>query len=496
MKLLNNRSISGKLTRMNLLVSGTALLLAYISFLGYDLYTLRQNMISSLDTEAAIVGANSITALMFDDRQAAEATLSALRASPHIRSAVILRPNGKVFAQYTRDGSTRLTFDSTLDPGQSDGSWSKGRDLVVARRIVFADQTIGAVYLRAETSDVAHRAQRFGLISACILLICFLVAIVATSTIRHLVTAPLTDLAKTAQIVSRDRDYSVRARIPPSSDELSFLVQSFNEMLEQIQERDRALEESRSALEQRVQERTAELSAANQELEAFSYSVAHDLRGPLQHISNITYLLQQTRGSENSPNDTMLIEKLFEGSRRMSTLIDDLLNLSRATSTPLRRTAVNLSDMVESVVGALRSENEGRQVEMVIGKGAYVIADEGLLFLVLENLLRNAWKYTSRQDRARIEFGFTEQPSGTVYFIRDNGVGFNPRFADRLFRPFQRLHSQSEFPGTGVGLATVQRIISRHGGKIWATGDIDLGAEFSFTLPYTAAEDAIPGRTI
>ncbi len=192
----------------------------------------------------------------------------------------------------------------------------------------------------------------------------------------------------------------------------------------------------------------------------------------------------------------MLIEKLFEGSRRMSTLIDDLLNLSRATSTPLRRTAVNLSDMVESVVEALRSENEGRQVEMVIGKGAYVIADEGLLFLVLENLLRNAWKYTSRLDRARIEFGFTEQPSGTVYFIRDNGVGFNPRFADRLFRPFQRLHSQSEFPGTGVGLATVQRIISRHGGKIWATGDIDLGAEFSFTLPYTAAEDAIPGRTI
>jgi light-regulated signal transduction histidine kinase (bacteriophytochrome) len=273
---------------------------------------------------------------------------------------------------------------------------------------------------------------------------------------------------------------------PRSSDELSILVQSFNEMLEQIQERDRALEESRTALEQRVQERTAELIASNKEFEAFSYSVAHDLRGPLQHISNITYLLQQTCGSGDTPNGSMLIEKLFEGSRRMSTLSDDLLNLSRATSTPLRRTAINLSDMVASVLETLRSESEGRQVELAIVKGAHVTADEGLLFLVLENLLRNAWKYTSRMELARIEFGFTEEPSGTVYFIRDNGVGFNPRYADRLFRPFQRLHSHSEFPGTGVGLATVHRIIARHGGKIWATGNINRGAEFSFTLPHVS----------
>ena len=469
---------------MNLLVSGTALLLAYISFLAYDLYTLRQNLIGTLNTEAAIVGANSVTALLFDDQQAAESTLSALRGSQHILSAVIVRPNGTMFAQYARDRSIRPSIDIRLDPEQSSGFWPEGRNILLGRKIVLADKSVGAVYLLAETSDVAHRAQRYGLIAACILLLCFLIAIVATSAIRNLVTAPLSDLAETAQIVSRDRDYSVRARAPRSGDELSFLVRSFNEMLEQIQERDRALEESRTALEQRVQERTSELIAANRELEAFSYSVAHDLRGPLQHISNITYLLQQTCNLSNSQDTAMLIEKLFEGSRRMSTLIDDLLNLSRATSTPLHRTAINLSDMAASILATLRAESEGRNVELVIAKGAHVIADEGLLYLVLENLLRNAWKYTSRLEHARIEFAYSDDRTTPVYTVRDNGVGFNPRYADRLFRPFQRLHSQSEFPGTGVGLATVHRIIARHGGKIWATGNIDQGAEFSFTLPY------------
>ena len=140
--------------------------------------------------------------------------------------------------------------------------------------------------------------------------------------------------------------------------------------------------------------------------------------------------------------------------------------------------------MAASILATLRPESEGRNVELVIAKGAHVIADEGLLYLVLENLLRNAWKYTSRLEHARIEFAYSDDRTTPVYTVRDNGVGFNSRYADRLFRPFQRLHSQSEFPGTGVGLATVHRIIARHGGKIWATGNIDQGAEFSFTLPY------------
>ena len=221
----------------------------------------------------------------------------------------------------------------------------------------------------------------------------------------------------------------------------------------------------------------------NRELEAFSYSVAHDLRGPLQHINNIGFLLQHSCEDSLNPNGQLLIQRLLEGSKRMSSLIDDLLNLSRASSHPLHRTPIDLSHMAEAIVTRLESEKGRRCVEFKIAKGANVIADEGLLQLVLENLLINSWKYTSKVPEAEIEFGYTEEQTGTAYFVRDNGVGFDPRYADRLFHPFQRLHSNNEFPGTGVGLATAYRIISRHEGKIWATGDVDQGATFFFTLP-------------
>lgn len=382
MKLWNSQSISGKLMRMILLVSGTALLLAYVSFLVYDLYTLRQNLISSLGTEAGIVGANCVTALLFDDRQAAEATLWALHNSPQIRAAVIIRADGSLFAKYGRDRSAQSETNERLGPGELSHSWTKGRDILLGSSIVLQGKPVGAVYLLAETSDVARRAERFGFISAFMLAICFAIALLATSTIRHLVTDPLTGLAQTAQIVTRERDYSVRAKLPDSSDELAFLVHSFNEMLGQIQARDRALEESRSALEQRVEERTAELTATNQELEAFSYSVAHDLRGPLQHINNIGFLLRHTCADSLNSEGQKLIERLLEGSKRMSSLIDDLLNLSRASSHPLHRAPIDLSRMAEAITARLAAEKDGRITRFTIAKGAHVIADEGLMQVV------------------------------------------------------------------------------------------------------------------
>jgi signal transduction histidine kinase len=482
MRILSSQSISDKFMRMTMLVSGIALLLAYVSFLVYDLYSLRQELISSMATEANIMGANSVTALLFDDKQAAENTLSALRNAPQVRSALILRRDGSEFARYLRSSAIDFQLTNRLAPGEMERYWTKGRYILLGSRIQFQGAQVGTVYLVAETSDVARRAERFGLISAGMLLICFAIALLATSAVRHMVTDPLTGLAKTAQIVTRDRDYSVRAKIPASSDELAFLVQSFNEMLEQIQDRDRALEATRSDLERRVEERTAELSATNKELEAFSYSVAHDLRGPLQHINNIGFLLQHSSEGLNAEG-RMLIDRLLEGAKRMSGLIDDLLNLSRASSHPLHRTLIDLSEIAEATAARLQADSHGRQVNFKVAKGARVVADDGLMQVVFDNLLGNAWKYTSKQQSAEIEFGYTEDASGTVYYVRDNGAGFNPRYADRLFRPFQRLHSQSEFAGTGVGLATAYRIITRHGGKIWATGNVDQGATFFFTVP-------------
>jgi len=168
----------------------------------------------------------------------------------------------------------------------------------------------------------------------------------------------------------------------------------------------------------------------------------------------------------------------------MSLLIDDLLNLSRASSHPLHRRPIDLSRIVDAICARFIAEKDGRAVRFDIAPGAHVFADEGLMQVVLDNLIGNAWKYTSKQPSAVIQFGYTSESGEAVFFVRDNGAGFNPRYADRLFRPFQRLHSQSEFVGTGVGLATAYRIITRHGGKIWAIGDVDQGATFYFTVPY------------
>lgn len=483
MRFWDRRTIAGKLMRLNLRVTGTALLLAYLAFLAYDLYTLRKDLISSLTTEAGIVGENSVTALMFDDRQAAENTLSGLKNSPQIRWAAIERADGSAFAHYFNGVQDQPDLKASLAPRQSFAYWYRGTNILVGRRIDFQGRDLGTVYLLAETSELAHRARQFGLLSALILALCYVIAVFSTSTIRHLVTDPLSELAGTAQVVSREKDYSIRAPMPRSSDEIGSLVQSFNEMLEQIQERDRALEESRNVLEQRVQERTAALTEANEELEAFSYSVAHDLRGPLQHITNIAFLLQNSCAEPQGSHDRALIEKLVASTGGMGALIDDLLNLASAASVPLRRSPINLSQMAETILERLRADDHTRQAMFTVARGAHAIADEGLTQIVLENLLRNAWKYTSKTDAAEIEFGFSENGTGTVYFVRDNGAGFNPRYADRLFRPFQRLHSQGDFPGTGIGLATAQRIVARHGGSIWAEGQVDCGAAFYFTLP-------------
>jgi light-regulated signal transduction histidine kinase (bacteriophytochrome) len=313
------------------------------------------------------------------------------------------------------------------------------------------------------------------LLSAGILVVCFAIALLATSAMRGLIIRPLENLAETAHVVSRKKDYSVRAEVPRRRDELAFLVRSFNEMLDEI-------EQSRAVLEQKVAERTAELSATNRELEAFSYTVAHDLRGPLQQVSNIAFLLQSYESDGGSSEHKPLLDNLVAATFRMSSLIEDLLNLSRATSTPIQHVPVDMTALAKSILGNL-AQGSGRRVEIAVADDCVAIADEGLITVVLENLLRNAWKYTSRKNPAHIEFGCRVEGEETIYFVRDNGAGFDNTLAERLFHPFQRLHSQAEFPGTGVGLATVQRIIARHGGRVSASGAVGQGAEFCFTLP-------------
>ncbi len=478
-------SISARLTLMNVFVSGVALLLAFASFVAYDATAFRQDLAHTMHTETHILGANVVSALLFEDQQSATTTLSALRGSPEVISAVVLRQDGKPFAEYLRDGGIHVLNMNPMPAGAPDAQWMQGSDLLYGSRIVFQGHQVGTIYILAEMNAQTRRSRLYAGIAALVLILCMCIALLLTSTFRHLLTDPLIGLAQTAQIVRNEKDYAVRTQLPNRDDELALLVRSFNEMLDDIQERDLALAQSRAALEERVHQRTVELSAANKELEAFSYTVAHDLRGPLDVIGNIGFLLKETYGKELDTEGQAFLDELLSGTKKMSVLIQDLLNLSRSSRTAFHREILDLSKMAKAILSDLESTEPGRRVEVKIAATPGVLADDGLLCVVMENLLGNAWKYTSKQPLAKIEFSSMESNGETVFFVRDNGAGFDPAYADRLFQPFQRLHMQSDFPGTGIGLATVYRIITRHGGRIWAAGGVDSGATFYFTVPYS-----------
>jgi PAS domain S-box-containing protein len=235
-------------------------------------------------------------------------------------------------------------------------------------------------------------------------------------------------------------------------------------------------------LEQRVQQRTAQLEAINEELESFSYSVSHDLRAPLRSINGFSQALLEDYESELDEEGRDYLGRVKAASEHMGRLIDDLLSLSRTTRSEMSHERVDLSALVESIVQELKQSQPDREVELIVEEGLVAEGDQRLLRVALENLLRNAWKFTSKQPQTRIEFGLTDHKGTSAYFVRDNGAGFDMAYSHKLFGAFQRLHGATEFPGTGIGLTTVQRIIRRHGGSVWAEGAVGLGTTFYFTL--------------
>ncbi|MEO8630887.1 MAG: ATP-binding protein, partial [Betaproteobacteria bacterium] len=244
---------------------------------------------------------------------------------------------------------------------------------------------------------------------------------------------------------------------------------------------DREIRRLNSDLELRVQQRTAELQVLNQELEAFSYSVSHDLRAPLRSISGFSHALLEDCGDLLTEAGKAHLERVQNAARRMGLLIDDLIRLARVSSSELIPGDVDLTAIAQDIMQELTSNEPLRRARVVIAQNLAAKGDARLLRVVLENLLGNAWKFTGNRAEARIEFGH-KPGSHDIYRVQDNGAGFDMSFAHKLFGAFQRLHAASDFPGNGIGLATVQRIIRRHGGRIWAESVVDRGTAFYFTL--------------
>jgi light-regulated signal transduction histidine kinase (bacteriophytochrome) len=251
---------------------------------------------------------------------------------------------------------------------------------------------------------------------------------------------------------------------------------------QELQRFNAELEQRAADLNKDLETRVRELEVLNAELETFTYSVSHDLRAPLRAIDAFSRLLLEQHAGRLDDEARGYIERICEATQTIADRMDHLLQLSRVARAEMRRQPVDLSAMARAIAADLQQRSPERQVEIVIADGMAVSGDPQLLRMALENLFDNAWKFTSRRQEARIDFGAVQEEGKPVYFVRDNGAGFDMAYADKLFQPFERLHDVAEFPGNGIGLATVLRVVNRHGGSIRAEGHVDKGATFWFTL--------------
>lgn len=494
------RSIRHKLFAGVLLTTVSALVTSGLIMTIYDLRDYRARLIEDLTAQGNLLGLASASALQFNDSKVAADSLASLKARPQILAAAIYDTKGKLFATYTSDGVK--TDEKFPELAATDSRHIAGDRVVLFQRIIDRNEILGTIYLKA-IYPVYERAWKYASIVLGVAAIALLIAMLLSLWLQARVARPILEISDIARKIIEQRNFSLRAKAN-SDDEIGFLTTAFNDLLSEVESRSVALESTNSKLqqqvkereeaaeeiqrlnvqlEQRVSERTVELERANKELEAFSYSVSHDLRTPLRAIDGFSQALLEDYAEKLDDTGRDYLARVRAGAQRMGHLIDDLLKLARVSRAELHPSKIDLSAIAKKISDELRENNPRRNVRVNITSGLMVQGDAQLLRIALENLLNNAWKYTGKRSEAQIEFGMRTHNGEACYFVEDNGAGFDMAYASKLFGAFQRLHDAKEFPGTGVGLATVQRIIHRHGGHIWAEAAFDKGSVFYFTLP-------------
>ena len=462
-------TIRRKLVAGMMLTSLTVLVLTGAALVVFDVVSFRRTLVRTLVTRAQILAANSSAALAFENPDDANQILAALKPDPSMVAAALYDRQGRMLAAYPVPAAApaRLPL-ARVSRHRFEKSW-----LLVDQPVLEGGRWLGTLYLKSDLRALDERLRLYAMVVALAIVGSMGVGLALAAWLQRGIARPVRTLAEAARNVSEHKDYSIRARVV-SDDELGLLAVAFNDMLREIEGRDVDLRRLNADLEWRVNARTAQLEASNHELEAFSYSVSHDLRGPLRHIDGFADLLQRHAHESLDEKARHYLAQISDSARSMGRLIDDLLVFSRMGRTEMRDLYVDLDALVEQARRALTNEAANRDICWRVSSLPEVRGDPAMLQLVLTNLVSNAIKYTAGRAGAEIAISAEQTDRETVVCVRDNGVGFDM---------FQRLHSADDFEGTGIGLANVRRIVQRHGGRTWAEGEVDRGASFFFSLP-------------
>lgn len=466
-----------KLLFLTLFTSALGIALVCASLIFVENQNYRRQLESELHVIAGILAEQSAAALVFEDNEQLNSIISSLDRIETIRQACVYDQQGNVLTSLAgMDKRECPPVNQQLEVGFVDEVYR------LLMPVTLDNEVVGQLFLTSHLEVLRGHIRTFVFVATGIGAVILMALVFLALKLQKIVSEPILKLSKTAERIAQDHDYSIRAPVS-GTDELGRLGNTFNEMIGTIQQQNRRILESRDSLERIVDARTSELSMANRELEAFSYSVSHDLRQPLRAVEGFGQALEEDCGDQLNEAGKDYLRRIRAASVRMAGLIDGLLILSRVSRQPIENQTVDLSQLLREITDELEDISDDVPSEVHIQEGIRVVGDSRMLRVAFQNLLANAWKYSAREEKRIVGVSAGTEGRWIAIEVRDNGVGFDMRYIDKLFVAFNRLHTPSEFGGTGIGLATVYRVVRRHHGEISAKSKVGEGASFVVKLP-------------